>query len=153
MGKKIQEREAMEIRVKRIARKDGYTIGKMYINGAYFCDTLEDTDRGLKSTMSVDEILSKKRKGITAIPTGEYDVILSFSPKFKRVLPLLLNVKGYEYIRIHHGNFPSSTDGCLLVGENKIKGQIINSRVTLEKLMSVLLECEKKKEKVTITIE
>lgn len=143
----------MEIRVKRIARKDGYTIGRMSLNEEYFCDTLEDTDRGLNSAMSVDEILSKKRKGITAIPTGEYDVILTFSPKFKRVLPLLLNVKGYEYIRIHHGNFPSSTDGCLLVGENKIKGQIVNSRATLEKLMSVLLECEKKKEKVTITIE
>ena len=151
--KTIQEVEAMEIRVKRIARKDGYTIGKMYINGAYFCDTLEDTDRGLNSAMSVDEILSKKRKGITAIPTGKYDVILTFSPKFKRVLPLLLNVKGYEYIRVHHGNLPSSTDGCLLVGENKIKGQIVNSRATLEKLMSVLLECEKKKEKVTILIE
>ena len=143
----------MEIRVKRIARKDGYTIGKMYINGAYFCDTLEDTDRGLNSTMSVDEILTKKHKGITAIPIGEYDVILTFSPKFKRVLPLLLNVPGYQYIRVHHGNLPSSTDGCLLVGENKVKGQIINSRATLERLMSVLLECEKKKEKVTITIE
>lgn len=143
----------MEIRVKRIARKDGYTIGKMYINGAYFCDTLEDTDRGLKSTMSVDEILARKVKAQTAIPTGKYDVILTFSPKFKRVLPLLLNVPGYQYIRVHHGNLPSSTDGCLLVGENKIKGQIINSRATLEKLMSVLLECEKKKEKVTILIE
>ena len=143
----------MEIRVKRIARKDGYTIGQMSLNGSYFCDTLEDTDRGLKSTMSEEEILSKKRKGITAIPTGEYDVILTFSPKFKRVLPLLLNVPGYQYIRVHHGNLPSSTDGCLLVGENKVKGQIINSRATLEKLMSVLLECEKKKEKVTITIE
>lgn len=143
----------MEIRVKRIARKDGYTIGQMSLNNEYFCDTLEDTDRGLKNTMSVDEILSKKRKGITAIPTGEYDVILTFSPKFKRVLPLLLNVPGYQYIRVHHGNLPSSTDGCLLVGENKIKGQIINSRATLERLMSVLLECEKKKEKVTITIE
>ena len=142
----------MEIRVKRIARKDGYTIGQMSLNGVYFCDTLEDTDRGLKSTMSVDEILSKKRKGTTAIPTGKYDVILTFSPKFKRVLPLLLNVRGYEYIRIHHGNFPSSTDGCLLVGENKIKGQIINSRATLERLMSVLLECEKRKEKISITI-
>jgi len=143
----------MEIRVKRIARKDGYTIGKMYINGAYFCDTLEDTDRGLKDTMQVNEILTKKRKGVTAIPTGKYDVVLTFSPKFKRVLPLLLNVPGYQYIRVHHGNLPSSTDGCLLVGENKIKGQIINSRATLEKLMSVLLECEKKKEKVTILIE
>ena len=143
----------MEIRVKRIARKDGYTIGRMSLNGSYFCDTLEDTDRGLKSTMSEEEILSKKRKGITAIPTGEYDVILTFSPKFKRVLPLLLNVPGYQYIRVHHGNLPSSTDGCLLVGENKVKGQIINSRATLERLMSVLLECEKKKEKVTIIIE
>ena len=149
----IQEVETMEIRVKRIARKDGYTIGRMSLNGSYFCDTLEDTDRGLKSTMSEEEILSKKRKGITAIPTGEYDVILTFSPKFKRVLPLLLNVPGYQYIRVHHGNLPSSTDGCLLVGENKVKGQIINSRATLERLMSVLLECEKKKEKVTIIIE
>lgn len=143
----------MEIRVKRIARKDGYTIGKMYINGAYFCDTLEDTDRGLKSTMSVEEILSKKRKGVTAIPTGKYDVILTFSPRFKRVLPLLLNVPGYQYIRVHNGNRPDSTDGCLLVGENKIKGQVLNSRATLEKLMSVFLECEKRKEKVTILIE
>lgn len=143
----------MEIRVKRIARKDGYTIGRMSLNNEYFCDTLEDTDRGLKSTMSEEEILSKKRKGITAIPTGEYDVILTFSPKFKRVLPLFLNVPGYQYIRVHHGNLPSSTDGCLLVGENKIKGQIVNSRATLEKLMSVLLECEKRKEKVTILIE
>ena len=149
----IQEVEAMEIRVKRIARKDGYTIGKMYINGAYFCDTLEDTDRGLKNTMSVDEILSKKRKGVTAIPTGEYDVILTFSPRFKRVLPLLLNVKCYEGVRIHAGNTAEDTEGCLLVGENKERGKVINSRATLERLMSVLLECEKKKEKVTITIE
>jgi hypothetical protein len=143
----------MEIRVKRIARKDGYTIGRMSLNNEYFCDTLEDTDRGLKDTMQVNEILAKKVKGQTAIPTGKYDVILTFSPKFKRVLPLLLNVPGYQYIRVHHGNLPSSTDGCLLVGENKVKGQIINSRATLEKLMSVLLECEKKKEKVIITIE
>ena len=143
----------MEIRVNRIARKDGYTIGRMSLSGVYFCDTLEDTDRGLNATMSVDEILSKKRKGITAIPTGKYDVILTFSPKFKRVLPLLLNVPGYQYIRVHHGNFPSSTEGCLLVGENKIKGQVLNSRATLEKLMSVLLEFEKRKEKISITID
>jgi len=149
----IQEVEAMEIRVKRIARKDGYTIGQMLLNDEYFCDTLEDTDRGLKDTMQVNEILAKKRKGITAIPTGEYDVILSFSPRFKRVLPLLLNVKCYEGVRIHAGNTAEDTEGCLLVGENKVKGQVINSRATLERLMSVLLECEKRKEKVTILIE
>lgn len=142
----------MEIQVNRIARKDGYTIGRMSLNGEYFCDTLEDTDRGLNSTMSVDEILSKKRKGITAIPTGKYDVILTFSPRFKRVLPLLLSVKGYEGVRIHAGNTTEDTEGCLLVGENKIKGQVLNSRATLEKLMSVLLDCEKRKEKISITI-
>ena len=143
----------MEIRVKRIARKDGYTIGRMSLNDEYFCDTLEDTDRGLNSTMSVDEILTKKIKAQTAIPTGKYDVILTFSPKFKRVLPLLLNVKGYEFIRIHAGNLPSSTEGCLLVGENKERGKVLNSRATLEKLMPLFFECEKKKEKVTIPIE
>lgn len=142
----------MEIQVNRIAQKEGYTIGRMSLNGAYFCDTLEDTDRGLNSTMTVDEILSKKRKGITAIPTGKYDVILTFSPRFKRVLPLLLSVKGYEGVRIHAGNTNKDTEGCLLVGENKAKGQVLNSRATLEKLMSILLECEKRKEKISITI-
>ena len=143
----------MELKVKRIARKDGYTIGRLFINNEYFCDTLEDTDRGLSSTMQVNEILAKKVKAQTAIPTGKYDVILTFSPRFKRVLPLLLNVPGYQYIRVHNGNRPDSTEGCLLVGENKAKGQVINSRATLEKLMSVLLDCEKRKEKVTILIE
>lgn len=142
----------MEIQVNRIARKDGYTIGRMSLNGVYFCDTLEDTDRGLNTAMSVDEILSKKRKGITAIPTGKYDVILTFSPRFKRVLPLLLSVKGYEGVRIHAGNTSEDTEGCLLVGENKEKGKVLNSRATLEKLMSALLECEKRKEKISITI-
>mgnify|MGYP000910784447 CR=1 FL=1 len=143
----------MELNVKRIARKDGYTIGRLFINNEYFCDTLEDTDRGLKDTMQVNEILAKKVKAQTAIPTGKYDVILTFSPRFKRVLPLLLNVPGYQYIRVHNGNRPDSTEGCLLVGENKAKGQVLNSRATLEKLMSILLECEKRKEKVTILIE
>lgn len=142
----------MEIQVNRIARKDGYTIGRMSLNGEYFCDTLEDTDRGLNSSMQESEILAKKVKAQTAIPTGKYDVILSFSPRFKRVLPLLLNVPGYQYIRVHNGNRPDSTEGCLLVGENKVKGQVLNSRATLEKLMSALLECEKRKEKISITI-
>lgn len=142
----------MEIQVNRIARKDGYTIGRMSLNGVYFCDTLEDTDRSLNAAMSLDEILSKKRKGITAIPTGKYDVILTFSPRFKRVLPLLLSVKGYEGVRVHAGNTNKDTEGCLLVGENKEKGKVLNSRATLEKLMPILLDCEKRKEKISITI-
>nr|DAX30840.1 MAG TPA: Protein of unknown function (DUF2778) [Caudoviricetes sp.] len=143
----------MEIKVNRIARKDGYTVGRMSLNNKYFCDTLEDTDRGLADTMQVNEILAKKVKAQTAIPTGKYDVILTFSPKFKRVLPLLLNVKCYEGVRIHAGNSAEDTEGCLLVGENKAKGQVLNSRATFERLMAILLECEKRKEKVTITIE
>lgn len=143
----------MKLNVKRIARKDGYTIGRLFINNEYFCDTLEDTDRGLSSTMQVNEILAKKVKAETAIPTGKYDVILTFSPRFKRVLPLLLSVKGYEGVRVHAGNTNKDTEGCLLVGENKAKGQVLNSRATLEKLMSILLDCEKRKEKITILIE
>ena len=142
----------MEIQVNRIARKDGYTIGRMSLNRVYFCDTLEDTDRGLNAAMSVDKILAKKIKAQTAIPTGKYDLILTFSPRFKRVLPLLLSVKGYEGVRVHAGNTTEDTEGCLLVGENKAKGQVLNSRATLERLMSVLLECEKRKEKISITI-
>lgn len=142
----------MEIQVNRIARKDGYTIGRMSLNGVYFCDTLEDTDRGLNATMSMGEILAQKIKAQTAIPTGKYDVILTFSPRFKRVLPLLLSVKGYEGVRLHAGNTNKDTEGCLLVGENKEKGKVLNSRATLEKLMSALLECEKRKEKISITI-
>lgn len=142
----------MEIRINRIASKEDYTIGKLYINGTYFCDTLEDTDRGLADTMTINEILAKKVKAQTAIPTGKYDIILSFSPRFKRVLPLLLSVKGYEGVRIHPGNTNKDTEGCLLVGENKAKGQVLNSRATFERLMAILLECEKRKEKVTITI-
>ena len=76
-----------------------------------------------------------------------------FSQRFKRVLPLLLNVKGFEGIRIHPGNTAEDTEGCLLVGENKEKGKVLNSRATFERLMAILLEGEKKKEKVTITIE
>lgn len=142
----------MEIRINRIARKERYTIGNMYVDDTYFCDTLEDADRGLVDTMGIGEILAKKVKAQTAIPTGKYDVILTFSQRFKRVLPLLLSVKGYEGVRIHPGNTNKDTEGCLLVGENKAKGQVLNSRATFEKLMSVLLGCEKKKEKVTITI-
>ena len=143
----------MEIRINRIARKERYTIGNMYVDDTYFCDTLEDADRGLVDTMEIDEILENKLKGITAIPTGKYDVILTFSPRFKRILPLLLNVKGFEGIRIHPGNTAEDTEGCLLVGENKEKGKVLNSRATFERLMAILLGCEKRKEKINITIE
>lgn len=106
----------MEIKVKRIAKRDTYTIGKLYIDGVYECDTLEDKDRGLTKSMKLDEIKAKKIYGKTAIPTGTYQVVWSYSAKFKKPLPLLLNVPGYEGIRIHSGNTDADTYGCLILG-------------------------------------
>ena len=110
----------MNILIKRIARKDNYTIGKLYINGQYFCDTLEDKDRGLKQSDNIITIKTKKIFGKTAIPMGKYNVVLSYSPKFKKILPLVENVKGFSGIRIHQGNTADDTEGCIIVSEFSI---------------------------------
>lgn len=112
----------------RIANRPTYCIGKLYIDGQYICDTLEDTDRGLDDKMSEEEILSKKVKGETAIPTGIYQVTITYSPKYKKNMPLINNVKGYSGIRIHSGNSHKDTEGCVLVGLNKEVGKVLNSR-------------------------
>lgn len=140
----------MDLKLKRIFRGDKYTIGHLYIDGDYYCDTLEDTDRGLSSDMSEEEIKRIKVYGKTAIPSGRYKVEVTYSPKFKRYLPILLGVKGYTGIRCHYGNTPEDTLGCVLVGFNKVKGQVINSRVTSDKLTALLRNCE---EEIYITIE
>ena len=128
----------MEIVVVRFHKKEKYTIGKMYINGTYFCDTLEDTDRGLTQEMNLDIIDKTKVYGKTAIPTGRYRVDLTKSKKFGRVLPLLYNVKGFEGIRIHRGNTNEDTLGCILVGQNKAVGKVINSAMAEQNLMDRL---------------
>jgi hypothetical protein len=130
----------MEIKVKRRYKGTTYTIGSLYINGVYFCDTLEDIDRGLKQTDTLDYIKSKKVYGETAIPTGTYNITLNVvSPKFKDrswakfcngKLPRLINVPGFEGVLIHVGNTQTDTLGCILVGENKVKGKVINSTTT-----------------------
>ena len=142
-------RRTMILELKRIFRGNDYTIGKLYIDGEYFCDTLEDTDRGLTNEMSVEEVKSKKVYSKTAIPTGEYKVEITYSPKFKRNLPLICNVKGFIGIRIHNGNDNSHTEGCILVGNNKVKGKVIDSIATTNKLMRVL---EREKAPITIKI-
>lgn len=124
--------------LKRLYKKDSYTIGKLYVNDQYICDTLEDTDRGLTQDMTLKEIKSIKVYGETAIPKGIYDCEITYSPKFKRDLPFIKDVKGFDGIRIHNGSFPESSLGCILVGNNKIKGGLINSKDTLDKLMKVL---------------
>ncbi len=142
----------MNIILNRIAKKPKYTIGKLYINGEYFCDTIEDTDRGLTQTMTDAQIKSKKVYGQTAIPTGTYRVIISYSNKFKRQMPLLLNVPGFLGIRIHSGNTEKDTEGCLIVGKNKVVGKVIESKDTYNKLFSILCEANKK-EAIKITIK
>lgn len=125
----------MELKVVRKYKKSEYTIGKMYIDGVYFCDTVEDCDRGLSQKMSNSAIEARKVYGKTAIPVGRYSVVLSYSNKFKKTLPLLKDVPGFGGIRIHSGNTAEDSLGCIIVGENKIKGGVINSRQTMEKLM------------------
>lgn len=142
----------MNIILNRIAKKAKYTIGKLYINDRYFCDTLEDTDRGLTQSMTEQQIGSKKVYGETAIPTGTYRIIISYSNKFKKQMPLLLNVPGFAGIRIHSGNTEKDSLGCILVGKNKAVGKVLESRDTYSKLFSMLQEANKK-ETIKITIK
>lgn len=140
----------MELLLKRIYSGSTYTIGHLYIDGNYYCDVLEDVDRELTNDMSEEEIKKIKVYGKTAIPTGRYKVEVTYSPKFKRYLPLLIGVKGFTGIRIHSGNNAADTLGCLLVGFNKEKGKVLNSRVTSDKLTALLRNT---KEEIHITIE
>lgn len=144
-------------------KKQGYTIGKLYIDGSYFCDTLEDTDRGLDCSMSLEQIQRIKKPNMTAIPTGTYEVTLDvYSPKFgtrsfyKEVcngkVPRLLNVKGFEGILIHAGNTHVDTSGCILIGNNTQVGKVLNSQDTFRKLYAKLKEAHDKGEDIEITI-
>lgn len=140
-----------------------YTIGHLYINGAYFCDTIEDKDRGLNQLMPLDLIKKIKVYKQTAIPTGTYTVAMGTrSPKFSQKpaynftegrLPRLLNVPGYDGILIHAGVNQNSSAGCLIVGENKIVGQVVNSMATFKRLWQILDAAYKQGDKISIVIE
>lgn len=142
----------MNITLKRVAKKSSYTIGKMYINGTYFCDTLEDTDRNITNNMNPTFIKSKKIHSKTAIPTGTYKVILNVSPKFRRILPRLIDVPGFDGILIHRGNTAEDTAGCILVGENKVVGKVINSTQYELKIVKLIQQALDRHEFVTISI-
>ena len=116
----------MKIKVDRIYKGESYTIGKMYLNGEYFCDTLEDAIRPVKIPNE------------TAIPAGIYKVEVTYSPRFKRNLPLLVDVPNYTGIRIHNGSNKDHTSGCILVGFNTSKGKLTDSRKTSDKLTEKL---------------
>jgi len=121
-----------------------YTIGNLYVDGTFFSNTLEDTYRDLKK--------EKKVPWATAIPFGKYKVILSMSNRFKRIMPLLLDVPHFEGIRIHSGNTKEDTEGCILVGENTSPGRVLNSRSTFNRLMVLLNDAVSRKETIEIHI-
>lgn len=128
----------MELKIIRTKSNKEYTEGKLYINGVYFCDTLEDKDRGLLQTMTIDTIKTIKVYKETCIPYGKYRVVLSMSKRFGKVMPELLNVKGFTGIRMHSGNTIYDTEGCILVGIKSSNGIITNSRKTFNALMNIL---------------
>ena len=133
----------MKIEVKRKELTDESTIGDLYIDGSLFCNTLEDVIR-----------LGSKVFGKTAIPAGEYNVIVDYSPHFGKDMPHLLNVNGFTGVRIHSGNKPEDTEGCILVGVYTPGHMdwIGNSRVTYDALFSRIQKALQNNEEITITI-
>ena len=156
----------MELKLIRKYRCSNYCIDKLYINNKYFSDALEDPDRGLTDSMSLEEIQKIKIKGNTCIPYGTYNVTLDvYSPKFgsksyyKEVcngkVPRLLNVKGFDGILIHVGDGPNGhklTEGCILIGRNTIKGGLTEGKKYFQLLYNQMLEAKKRGEKIKITI-
>ena len=153
----------MKLKVTRDWKNADYTIGRFFVDGIYLCNSLEDTDRGLAQHWTEAAVKVAKIYGKTAIPAGTYKVVLSYSKVFKTktwakkyggLVPELQNVKGFEGIRIHPGNGPEDTYGCILVGDNKVKGRLINSQKRYYELMDkYLMPAWSRKEEITIIIK
>lgn len=134
----------MELTLKRVALRDTYTIGRLYVNGTLYCDTLEDKVRDLTREAKV--------YGKTAIPAGRYEVVFNYSPKYGRKMPRLLNVPHFDGILIHSGNDEYDTAGCILVGQNKVVGKVLNSVATFEPLrLKIEQACKRGKVFITVT--
>ena len=138
----------MKLHLQRTERGDRYTMGRLAIDGEPFCDTLEPTDRHLEAATMRPE---QKVFGQTAIPTGTYPVVLTYSPRFKRTLPLIQDVPHFEGIRIHPGNSAADTAGCILVGRRLHSGRLTDSRQTMRQLMTTLTHRPQEQE-ISITI-
>ena len=147
----------MELILERIAKRKTYTIGRLYIQDSvddeylagtkkiYFCDTLEPTWRDYAHG-------GRKIKGHSAIPEGRYAVVISYSPKFQQWLPILLGVPNFSGIRIHAGNTAKDTEGCILVGENREVGKVLDSRKWLKGIKHKIVAAKERGEPVWITI-
>lgn len=134
----------MELKLNRIAKRPEYTIGRLYVGNAYECDILEDTVRKFGPNGE------GKIPGKTAIQAGRYEIVLNWSPRFRQIMPLLLKVPFYEGVRIHPGNTAKDTDGCLLPGQNKAVGKVLNSKVCYNNLLKKLKAA---KDRIFITIQ
>ena len=154
----------MKLEIERRWKKETYTIGRLYVDGVFFCNTLEDKCRGLKQTDSLYFIRERKVYGETAIPTGTYGVAMNVtSPKYAAIawywqlcqgkMPRLLNVPGFEGILVHPGNDPTQTLGCLLVGKNTKVGQLTESKATFKALYKEMKKAYDAGEEITIIIE
>ena len=155
----------MKLLVERNWKKEGYTIGKLYVDGEFFCNTLEDKDRGLKNTMTLAEVKKLKITGTTAIPTGTYSVNMNvISPRYSSKdwyiknchgakMPRLEEVPGFIGILIHPGNTAAETEGCLLVGKNDVKGMVTKSKEYFLQLYNKMYSAYQKGEEITITIQ
>lgn len=153
----------MNIEIKRAWKKPGYTVGRLFVDGVRFCDSLEPTDRGLDKTMPLWKIKAAKIKGKTAIPAGTYAVTLRVqSPKFRLrpwarfcdgYLPTILGVPGFDRVLIHVGNSAADTQGCVLVGRNTEVGRLTQSTKTFWMLYQRMRAADERKENISITIK
>ena len=141
----------MNLTLKRLNLTPNYTEGELYVNGVYFCKTLEDTNRDLNKNGQFDNN-EKKVYGETCIPYGKYKVILSYSPKFKRELPEILEVPDFQGIRIHRGNKISDTLGCVLCGEKVKNGYLSNSTPYEIKLVELFKQAKLRNEESFLEI-
>lgn len=141
----------MKLRLERKYFKETYTIGNLYINGSFFSNTLEDKNRDVNKNGKFDNG-ETKIYGETCIPFGTYKVILTMSPKFKRELPRLLNVSSFEGVLIHRGNTAKDSAGCILIGENKAVGKVLNSTPYEERLVKMMKTAISRGEEITIEI-
>lgn len=132
----------MELKVIRKDKTNKASIGELYIDNVLLCNTLEDVDRGLKQSDPLATIQATKKQDITAIPTGRYQVIIDMSTRFKRLLPHIIDVPGFEGIRIHPGNSDVNTDGCILLGtwDGKNSDWVSASQIAFGKFFPKLQE-------------
>lgn len=139
----------MKLHLVRDPTEDGATLGRLAVNGVFECWTLEDPVREIAGR----PVAEWKIAGDTAIPRGEYVVIVDRSQRFKRDLPRLLNVPGFEGVRIHPGNVPANSSGCILVGQSRGRGRVDMSRLAFEMLFDKIVHAHSRGEKITIEVQ